>query len=160
MRSTSLPVESQSADESGAVSRRAAFGIAGAGAVAVLLAACGNDGPPAAGPVAADGPSEAATPEELIAAFDGPRVDVISRDNTFQPQDIEVAAGTLVVWTNRGRNEHDILPADGDEWGVQPEDFPPGAVYAHVFDTPGAVPYYCSIHGTHEIGMVGSITVT
>ena len=138
-----------------------AFGAAGAGAAAaVVLAACGNDEPPAAQPVVVGDPWAAKTSEELIAGYPGPRVDVISRDNTFQPQDIEVPAGTLVVWTNRGRNEHDILPVDGDAWGVEPEDFPPGATYAVLFDTPGPVPYYCSIHGTHEVGMVGSVTVT
>lgn len=165
MRSTSLPAESQPADGHRAVSRRTMLGTvlstAGVGAAAaVILAACGNDEPPEAAPVVVGNPWQGMTSEELVAEYTGPRVDVISRDNTFQPQDIEVAAGTLVVWTNRGRNEHDILPVEGDAWGVQPADFPPGAVYAVLFDTPGTVPYFCSIHGTHEIGMIGSVTVT
>ncbi len=140
---------------------RTVLRTAGVGAAAaVVLAACGNDSPPEARPVVVGDPWAAMTPEELVAEYPGPRVDIISRDNTFQPQDVEVAAGTLVVWTNRGRNEHDILPVEGDAWGVEPEDFPPGAVYAVLFDEPGTVPYFCSIHGTHDIGMVGSITVT
>lgn len=82
-----------------------------------------------------------------------------SIDNTFRPDRIEVASGTTVVWTNFGRTEHDILPTEGDEWGVQPKDFPPGATYRHVFTEPGEVPYYCSIHGTMRAGMVGTIVV-
>lgn len=160
MRSTSPPAEWHSADSRTGVSRRSIIGAGLGAAAAVVLAACGDDGPPRARPVAADNPWAAMTSEELIAEYPGPRVDVLSRDNTFQPRDIEVAAGTLVVWTNGGRNEHDIYPVEGDDWGVAPADFPPGAVYAHVFDTPGPVPYYCSIHGNHTVGMVGSITVT
>jgi plastocyanin len=70
-----------------------------------------------------------------------------------------VRPGTTVVWTNRGRNEHDVLPAEGDGWGVEVEDFQPGDVYRHAFDEPGTYHYYCSIHGTTTEGMVGAVVV-
>ena len=46
-----------------------------------------------------------------------------------------------------------------EEWGVEVEDFQPGDEYRHVFGTPGTYLYYCSIHGTTTVGMVGSVTV-
>ena len=81
-----------------------------------------------------------------------------SIDNTFRPDHIEVEAGTLVVWRNGGRTEHDIYAVD-HSWGIAPEDFPPGAEFSHLFTEPGDHHYYCTIHGTTEIGMVGVVTV-
>ena len=72
---------------------------------------------------------------------------------------MEVAAGTEVVWTNVGRNDHDIEAADGS-WGVGKELFGPGETYSHVFTEPGEVTYYCTIHGTANAGMVGTVVVT
>ncbi len=83
-----------------------------------------------------------------------------SLDNTFRPDRIEVAAGTEVVWENVGRNDHDVVPADGGSWGVSKDAFGPGATYSHVFTEPGEVTYYCTIHGTPTVGMTGTIVVT
>ena len=81
-------------------------------------------------------------------------------DNTFRPEEIEVAAGTEVVWDNGGRNDHNVLPVEGDDWGVEADDFEPGDTYSHRFTEPGTYAYYCSLHGTTTKGMVGSIVVT
>ena len=86
------------------------------------------------------------------------QIDVI--DNTFRPGEIEVAAGTEVEWTNKGRSDHDVLPVEGDEWGAPAEAFPPDAVYRRRFTEPGTFAYYCSLHGTTTKGMVGTIVVT
>ena len=85
-------------------------------------------------------------------------VDVI--DNSFRPASLEVAAGTEVVWENRGRNAHDVLPVDGDDWGVAADQFQPKATYSHRFTEAGTYEYYCSLHGTTTKGMVGTIVVT
>jgi plastocyanin len=45
-------------------------------------------------------------------------------------------------------------------WGVERDEFVPTAEYSHLFDQPGVYPYYCSIHGTSEAGMVGATAVT
>jgi plastocyanin len=103
----------------------------------------------------AGGPGLPPSPDD----WDGARVDVSAIDNTFRPQTVEVAAGTMVVWTNGGRNEHDVIAVDGT-WGIALEEFPPDAVYGHVFTEPGEHPYYCTIHGTTTVGMVGTIVVT
>jgi plastocyanin len=84
-------------------------------------------------------------------------------DNSFRPAELSIAVGTEVVFENRGRNDHNVLPKGdpaGSAWGVQKEQFAPGASYAHVFTEPGTYAYYCSIHGTDVVGMVGTITVT
>jgi plastocyanin len=98
-------------------------------------------------------------PVETFAP-NGEVVNVLALDNTFRPETIEISAGTEIVWTNGGRNDHNVLPIEGDDWGVQTEDFTPQDVYSHVFTTPGTYPYYCSIHGTTEVGMIGTVVVT
>ncbi len=63
-------------------------------------------------------------------------VNVAALDNYYQPETVEITAGTEVLWEARGRNEHDVLPADaGQEWGAENEVFHPGDTYSHVFDT-------------------------
>ena len=90
----------------------------------------------------------------------GETVDVRSLDNSFIQETIEIDAGTEVNWINGGRNDHNILPVDESlTWGMDRETFVPGTEYAHVFDTPGVYPYYCSIHGTAEVGMIGAVIV-
>jgi plastocyanin len=91
----------------------------------------------------------------------GETVVVLGVDNTFREETIEIEAGTEVLWENRGRNDHNVLPVDETEdWGAQTEDFLPGDEYGRVFDTPGEYPYYCSIHGTTDVGMIGTVIVT
>lgn len=97
-------------------------------------------------------------PDDLVV-MDGTDVRVSSIDNNFRVENIQVAPGTTVTWTNDGRNEHDVLPVDGDAWGVEVEAFQPGDSYEHTFTEPGVYHYYCSIHGTTTAGMVGTVVV-
>ncbi|MFK8022445.1 MAG: plastocyanin/azurin family copper-binding protein [Ilumatobacter sp.] len=91
----------------------------------------------------------------------GEIVEVRSLDNSFIQATIEIEAGTTVNWINGGRNDHNILPVDESlTWGVDRDTFVPGTEYANLFDTPGVFAYYCSIHGTTEVGMVGAVIVT
>ena len=84
-----------------------------------------------------------------------------SLDNSFVVASVEIEAGTEVRWVNGGRNDHNVLPVDDTlDWGVERDEFEPTDEYAHVFDQPGVYPYYCSIHGTKEAGMVGAVVVT
>lgn len=104
---------------------------------------------------------ETVSEPDMTFAPNGMTVDVRSLDNSFIQQDIEIEAGTEVNWINGGRNDHNVLPVDESlTWGVDRDTFVPGTEYSHVFDTPGVYPYYCSIHGTAEVGMVGAIIVT
>ena len=95
-----------------------------------------------------------------VVHMDGSEVDVTALDNTFRVANIEVKPGTKIVWENKGRNDHDVLPASGADWGVQPDQFTPGDTYSTTFDKPGVYRYYCSIHGTADTGMVGAVVVS
>lgn len=142
------------------ISRRQLLAGAASLTATAVLAACADDGPSDALGEGDGG----VRPDSPVSSFTGggsaESVLIQAVDNTFRPDRIEITAGTEVVWVNGGRTEHDVLPVEGDDWGVQPEDFPPGAEYRHVFTEPGEVRYYCSIHGTTERGMVGVLVVT
>ena len=121
-----------------------------------LLSACGSDtgGPPVA---AGSGEGEAAA---AAVEANGETAEVVAVDNSFNPKEATVSAGTEVVWDNRGRNDHNIIPEDPDaDWKVEIEDFAPGDTASHVFLEPGTYRYYCSIHGTIDVGMPGVIVV-
>lgn len=90
-------------------------------------------------------------------------VDVLALDNNFVPAALTVEAGTEVLFTNNGRNDHNIVPPDDlavSEWGILDAEFVPGATYSHVFTRPGTYTYVCTIHGTATAGMFGTIVVT
>jgi plastocyanin len=112
----------------------------GLAAAATALAACGGG--------------------DDVTLVEGVEAPVQVLDNTFRPEEVEVAAGTEVVWDNGGRNDHNVLPVEGDDWGVEAADFEPNDTYRHRFTEPGTYPYYCSLHGTTTKGMVGTIVVT
>ncbi len=140
-------------------------------AMAMLAAGCGEE---RAEP--ADGAGQTATaptspqeppppteggPQEFPA--NGKVEEVLSLDNNFILQTVEVPAGTEIRWVNNGRNDHNIIPEGDPEltaYGVLQDGFHPGDTYSHVFTTPGTYVYYCSIHGTSTAGMFGTIIVT
>jgi plastocyanin len=136
--------------------------------VALAVGACGDDGDGAATPT--DAESSVTSAATTDAADDGAGasvpangevVEVLTLDNNFRPEELEIVAGTAVRWENGGRNDHNIVPVDDtQDWGVDIADFVPGDVYEHVFTSPGTYAYYCTLHGTAEAGMVGAVVVT
>lgn len=122
--------------------------------------ACGAD------PDDSAGGSTTAAPLPMSAVTypaNGEQAAVLALDNNFIPQHVTVVAGTEVVFTNNGRNDHNVVPADdpgATTWGVLEAAFAPKGVYSRVFDRPGTYVYFCTIHGTKKAGMFGSITVT
>lgn len=130
--------------------------------LALAATACGSDDDGDGGDGLTSGSGDAAAGAEVpddIVVMDGDEVEVTSLDNTFRAENIQVEPGTTVVWTNKGRNDHDVLPVEGDDWGAEVDDFAPGDVYEHTFDEAGVYPYYCSIHGTTTAGMIGTVVV-
>lgn len=112
-------------------------------------------------------PSAAGRPAPTGSNGTPQAVTVEALDNNFVARELEVRAGTEVIWLNAGRNDHDVIPADdlhGTTWGVALGDFAPGERYSHVFSTPGTFVYVCTIHGKviegSAKGMVGVVTVT
>lgn len=87
-------------------------------------------------------------------------VDVKSVDNAFEDRYITVEVGTKVVWTNTGRNDHNITPSvDGAFKGVLQASFHTGMTHEVVFTAPGDYPYYCTLHGTKKNGQNGAVRV-
>jgi plastocyanin len=144
----------------------------------IALTACGPDAPDAASS-GAKPPSEVDAGVTTTIATVPPNGEVITiqaLDNSFRPFDFEIAAGTEVIFDNRGRNDHNILPdtvkddagliallasdTSPTAWGVASTDFVPGDTYSHLFNVPGVYNYYCSIHGAPGAGMYGTLTVS
>jgi plastocyanin len=120
----------------------------------VLSAGCGKDD------TSADKGKKDDVGLEDVKVIDGSEADVTVLDNTFNDENIQVAQGTKVVWTNDGRQNHDIVPVDDSvEFGIDPGDFQPDGVYEYTFDKPGTYRYYCSLHGTEDAGMIGAVVV-
>lgn len=85
---------------------------------------------------------------------------VQARDNNYVAQYVTVKAGATVKFMNKGRNQHDVLPAeDGAFVPIEKADFNPGDDGTITFDKPGDYPYYCTLHGTKSKGMVGAVRV-
>jgi plastocyanin len=121
----------------------------GAGSDGGGLSSSGAGGDPTAG---------GEVPDDVVKV-EGTEAAVTALDNSFRVENIEVAPGTTVTWDNRGRNEHNLLPVKGSGWGVEVDAFQPGDTYRRTFDTPGVYHYYCSIHGTTDGGMIGTVVV-
>ena len=133
-----------------------------AAVVGLALTACAPDPYDGAG-----APPTSPMPTQPTPPRDGPPpVQVQALDNNFRARDVTVAVGTEVVWSNVGRNDHDVTPVEFEDdqaaapWGAQADAFKPGGVYARTFDTPGVYAYVCTIHGVGDKGMAGTITVT
>lgn len=126
-------------------------------AVLATLVGCADDGNDAAYQLR----RATATTQPTVPFVEptGVVVPVIALDNSFRPEIVEVSVGDEVLWENRGRNEHDLLYVETGEWGVEASSFQPGDVYSRVFTEPGEYAYYCTIHGTAEVGMIGTVIV-
>jgi plastocyanin len=96
-----------------------------------------------------------------LAPVQSGTVEVSARDNEFVDQTITVKQGSKVTWTNDGRNDHNIVADGKTPFHADTADFHPGATYSYTFDltAPGTYRYYCSIHGTADKGMTGTIQV-
>jgi plastocyanin len=139
------------------------FLVAGA---MVLLAACSDDkSDDKADAAAASGRSAEVVDARGSGEGGSPKTQVVAQDNRFVPENIRINVGQTVRWTNQGRNQHDIKQANAASayskpFGTSVADFPPqGGSYEYTFSKPGAYPYYCTLHGTPDQGMVGTVIV-
>lgn len=122
--------------------------------LAVVAVGCGGDDEGAGG----DDAETAGAPADVEDLTGQVEVAVDVPDNSFEPANVAVDVGTEVVWTNIGRNDHNVTPVD--EAGFEASgDLAPEATYSATFDEPGIYAYYCTIHGTPTAGQRGSITV-
>lgn len=95
----------------------------------LMLAACGETA--SAAPVATD------------------QVD-LPRSYRFAPEDITVAVGTTVTWTNNDNFTHSVRLLDSGEVQMMK----PGESVTHAFKTSGLFRYDCSLHPKDMRGSV------
>jgi plastocyanin len=116
------------------------------------------------GPDPSDGPTSSQSPAAVTNAPDVVKTGVVVRipaiDNNFRPEASIAKVGDTVTFVNKGKNDHNVLPKTGTEWGTDIDGLKPTESYSYVFSKPGVYPFYCSIHGTSKVGMVGTITVS
>ena len=105
--------------------------------VTVLSAGCPDYGPT---------DESAANVEQVVTT------EISMLNSQFEPQNIRVAAGETITWTNDDSVTHTATADNGEFDSGHLE---PGNAFSHVFEEPGTYDYRCTIHPT----MVGTITV-
>ena len=73
-------------------------------------------------------------------------------NRAFTPDDLDVAAGTTVTWTNTDSVAH---TSTSDATGWDSGTVAPGGRFSFAFQTPGTYRYHCAIHP----GMIGTVVV-
>lgn len=139
--------------------RRSSSALAAIAALALALSACAGDrdtGFPPPSPTTAS-PSPTAEPG---------RIEVV--DNTFEPAEAEVTAGTTVTWFQTGSAPHTVTFDDGSFDSHPDCTFQESAKcmqkddeVTYEFKKAGSYPYFCRLHGTKNgVGMAGTVVVS
>ena len=82
---------------------------------------------------------------------------VLARDNFFQPPSLDVTTGDTVVWKNTGDVAHTVTAVDGSF----DQTLRVGQEYRITPSRPGEIAYYCRFHGNSQgSGMAGTLNVT
>lgn len=67
----------------------------------------------------------------------------------FDPQTLEVKAGTTVTWTNQSGKDHTVnsgTPEDRKDGPLNGDMDGEGKTYSYTFKDPGEYPYFCKNH--------------
>jgi plastocyanin len=105
-------------------------------AAGLAIAGCGGD----------DSSADTTAPTATTTTSSSPAVmtdKVDIADFKFDPETIEVAAGTKVTWTNSDDAAH---TATADDSSFDTGDLNKGDSAAATFDEPGELSYYCRFH--------------
>jgi nitrite reductase (NO-forming) len=121
------------------------------GALALVLAACNGDG--------GDSPAPGEAAQPATGEDDSVEIDVVAGDIFYQPEGVEIPAGTTLVvhLNNEGALEHDFTTEDGQGTSV---------LQAGESETAEVGPFeesttaFCTVPGHREAGMEFEITVT
>ncbi|HEY7186905.1 MAG TPA: plastocyanin/azurin family copper-binding protein [Vicinamibacterales bacterium] len=120
-----------------------------AAALSVLAVACGSDSSSPSMPVT---PTPVPTPGGSSTAISIPMGAEVLGNRAFMPDNLEIAAGTTVTWTNTDSVAHTSTSnATGWDSGL----ISPGGQFSFTYQTAGTFPYHCAIHP----GMVGTVVV-
>jgi plastocyanin len=122
-------------------------------AVSAILAsaiACGGYSSSSLSPTPS--PTPAATPAGPSSTVVIPVGAQSLANRAFMPDELDVAVGTTVVWTNSDSIAH-TSTSDGPGWNSGT--VAPGRQFSFEFKDAGTFPYHCTIHP----GMVGTVVV-
>jgi plastocyanin len=72
-------------------------------------------------------------------------------NTSFLPANLELSAGSTVLWVNTSEVDHTVTSSDG----LFNEYLEPGGQFEYVFTQPGTYDYVCTLHP----GMTGTITI-
>ena len=80
------------------------------------------------------------------------------RAAAFEPENVTVAAGAAVRWSNIDGFDHTVTAGapDAPAEGVFRSELAAGDTFQRTFDEAGAFPYFCEIH---PVNMTGTVTV-
>jgi nitrite reductase (NO-forming) len=105
----------------------------------------------------APGPADEAEP--AVGEDGRVEIDVVMGDIFYQPDGVEIPAGTTLVVhvNNEGNLEHDFHLEDGDGTGIVPAGESATGEFGPIDQSTTA---YCTVAGHREAGMEFDITVT
>jgi plastocyanin len=123
-------------------------------AVVMLATACGGgSSTPAPTPTPTPTPTPAPTPAPGQSSTVSIPAGAQSLGNqAFVPDELDVAMGTTVTWTNTDTIAH---TSTSDASGWNSGTLAPGAQFSFAFQSAGTFAYHCAIHP----GMVGKVVV-
>jgi plastocyanin len=109
--------------------------------IVLVLAACGGGDE-----------DDSATSTSTAASQDAVAIRLVA----FQPDRIEVVAGTTVTWTNEDPGAHTVTSGEVEDSSVSPTQTPDGVFasgqletdesFEFAFDEPGTYSYFCELH--------------
>jgi plastocyanin len=92
------------------------------------------------------------TPSGPSSAVTIPTSAQVLGNRAFTPDDLEIAVGTTVTWTNTDAVAH-TSTSNGGAWDSGT--IAPGRQFSFTYMSAGTFPYHCAIHP----GMVGTVVV-
>jgi plastocyanin len=121
-------------------------------AVLMFATACGGGSPSPTTPSPMPSPAPAPAPPPVVSSSEVtiPRGAETLGDQAFRPDDLTVAVGSTVTWTNTDSVSH---TSTSDAVGWNSGIVPPSGQFSFTFQTAGTFPYHCAIHP----GMVGRV---
>ena len=124
-------------------------------ALALGLAACGDDESEETGSATLE-----TTTEQTTASGGGETVDVVETDFAIDPENPTVPAGTVTfAISNEGDAPHNV-EIEGNGIEEVSETFEAGAGGEFTVELePGRYDFYCAVDGHKELGMDGELTV-
>ena len=79
-----------------------------------------------------------------VTILDAQSQNIKLKNFAFNPSEIIIKKGSVVIWTNEDSYNHDVTSESGDELnsGILSK----GQTYSHTFNQAGTFDYYCTIH--------------